>query len=71
MGGVGGHENVPEPIGQGRYQVGIEALEPDRLETTGVGGEVVNPVTPGLKTKIPGKEKSPIGLTSETVILHF
>ena len=61
-----------KPTGQGWYQAGIKALEPGRLKTTGGGGGGVNPVTPGLKTKIPGKENKSNRINSpETGILHF
>ena len=51
------------------------ALKPSNLvawKRLGVGGGGVNPVTPGLKTKIPGKENKSNRINSpETGILHF
>ena len=60
------------------YRAGSDirpASKPSNLvawKRLGVGGGGVNPVTPGLKTKIPGKEKKSNRINSpETGILHF
>ena len=66
------HENIPEPIGPGLYQTGFKDLDLVAWKRLGLGGVGVNPETPGLRAKIPGKENKSVRIDSpETGILLF